>query len=862
MGELSPMMSHYLKTKEQYGDCILFYRLGDFYEMFFDDALAASRELELTLTGKNCGLDERAPMCGVPFHSAQIYIARLVKKGFKVAICEQVEDPKTAKGIVKREVVRVVTPGTVMDEQSLDEKQNNYLAVINKRENRVSLCFCDVSTGEVYVTTVFDDNSVLDELARYSPSEILVNDEAYKSFKKVIDNRFHLNVSKLDEDCFYSFLTEERIKLQFEKPLSELGLEANSAESAAVYALLKYLDETQKSGISYVRDLEVYAVDEYMNIDMSTRRNLEITETMRDKRKKGSLLGVLDKTRTSMGARQLLSWLEKPLLNPVEINQRLYSVSELVDNFILREDIKAALTGIYDIARIVGRTVSNTLTPKDMLSLKESLGKLPEIEELLTKTKSPILSDLSNRIDTMSGLYELLSSAIHEEASSVIKSGYLIKVGYNKELDELRDAKENSVSWIARIEAEEKEKTGIKNLKVRYNKVFGYYIEVTKSNLAEVPEDRYIRRQTLTNAERFITPELKELEEKVMSAEENFEALELKLYDEIKEKVSNESERLRVVSEIIATLDVIFSLSEVAADNDYTMPEITTGDEFIVKDGRHPVVEKMLHNEMFVPNDTELDCDASRLLIITGPNMAGKSTYMRQVALISLMAQVGSFVPASYARLGVVDKIFTRVGASDDISAGQSTFMLEMIEVANILKHATKNSLVILDEIGRGTSTYDGMSIAQAVAECIVNKKKIGAKTLFATHYHELSQLEEKLDGVKNYRIAVKKHGDDITFLRKIVRGGADDSFGIEVAKLAGVSDDVIKRAKEILASLEDGKDDVKLPKAIKEPTAQISFEDSTATEILEELKLLDVTTLTPIEALNKLYQLANRAKN
>ena len=863
MSEISPMMSHYLKTKEEYKDCILFYRLGDFYEMFFDDAITTSRELELTLTGKSCGMEERAPMCGVPFHSANVYIAKLVERGYKVAICEQVEDPKSAKGIVKREVTRVITPGTVLDETMLDEKKNNYLSVINVSDDCACLAFCDVSTGMIYLTDVSDISSVMNELARYSPSEILINSDGAKELSKIIDNRLHIKPQELDEDYFYSFLTEERIKNQFRKTLEELGLKPDSPKTATVYAMLKYLDENQKDGYLYINKLNIYSVNEYMDIDIATRRNLEITETMREKKKKGSLLGVLDYTKTSMGARKLVSWLEKPLVNPININKRLYSVKELADNPMMRDDFASSLSGIYDISRIVSRIATNTLTPKDLVSLKQSLLKLPQIEYLLSQTKSPMLSEMYQRMDILSELANLLEESIDDEASAVLRGGKIIKEGYNQELETYRDAMNNGKSWIARVEADEREKTGIKTLKTGYNKVFGYYIEVTKSNLADVPES-YIRKQTLTNAERYITPELKEIEETILSASEKFEALELKLYEEIRVSVMKESERLRNVSEIISELDVLYSFAVAAYKNNYTMPEVTTTDEILITDGRHPVVETMLNDSLFVPNDTNLDSNGARLLIITGPNMAGKSTYMRQVALISLMAQVGSFVPASYAKLGTVDKIFTRVGASDDISAGQSTFMLEMVEVANILKNATDKSLVILDEIGRGTSTYDGLSIAWAVAEYINNKRKIGAKTLFATHYHELSELEEKLDGVMNYRIAVKKRGDDITFLRKIVRGGADDSFGIEVAKLAGLPDEVIKRAKEILSKIENGDvANVNKPKKQNEQEfVQMSFEDSIAEEILSELKTLDVTTLTPIEAMTKLYEMANKAKN
>ncbi len=863
MSEISPMMKHYLKTKEEYGDCILFYRLGDFYEMFFDDAIAVSRELELTLTGKACGMEERAPMCGIPFHSASGYIARLVEKGFKVAVCEQTEDPKLAKGIVKREVVRIITPGTVLDETMLNDKKNNFLCVINMTGEKTAMAFADISTGEMYLTTVTTESAVLNELARYAPSELIVNQLAMGKLSKTIENRFFIKPQQKEGDYFDSFFTEERIKAQFLKEVDELGLESGSAESAAVYALLKYLDDTQKNNLAYINKLQIYSAREYMDIDMATRRNLEITETMREKKKKGSLLGVLDYTKTAMGARLLCSWLEKPLINPIRINKRLYSVKEIFENPIFKDDLGECLDGIYDISRIIGRVSTNTLTPKDLLSLKQSLEKLPTLEKLLMNTTSPILSQLYSQMDTMEGLCKILDEAINEEASSVIKEGKLIKPGYNRELDELRDAKENSTALMAKIEADEKEKTGIKNLKTGYNKVFGYFIEVTKSNISEVP-DRYIRKQTLTNAERYITPELKELEEKILTAEENFSKLEMSIYEDIKKTVLKESERLKNVGGLIATADVLYSFAQAAYKNNYVMPEVTATDEITIRDGRHPVVEKTASDTMFVPNDTLLNCEDSRVLIITGPNMAGKSTYMRQVALISLMAQVGSFVPASFARLGTVDKIFTRVGASDDIASGQSTFMLEMVEVANILNNATGKSLVILDEIGRGTSTYDGLSIAWAVAEYINDKKKIGAKTLFATHYHELSQLEEKLEGIVNYRIAVKKRGDDITFLRKIVRGGADDSFGIEVAKLAGVPEKVIKRAKEILKKIES--EDIRgvsMPKKEhrEDFENQIDFADNNAAELCEELKKIDVTTLTPIEAMNTLFQLVKKAQ-
>ena len=844
--KMSPMMQMYLRTKEEYPDCILFYRLGDFYEMFFDDAITASRELELTLTGKQCGLEERAPMCGVPFHSASVYIQRLVAKGYKVAVCEQLEDPKEAKGLVDRGVVRVVTAGTLTDENMLDEKKNNYLCIIYKN-NGFGLAFSDISTGEVFVTAVPEKAEAINEIVRYLPSEIVLNDKAKESG---VAGNFDVSITEYGTDFFSA--DSEKIKTQF-KNVPELTDE----QRCAVSAMIKYLEHTQKSRVSYVDTLTVYGTKEYMDIDSSTRRNLEITETMREKARRGSLLGVLDRTKTSMGARKLKQWLEKPLINPIEINKRLYSVEELSKNIMLCDELRELLSGIYDMSRIMSRISLNSASPRDMVALKASLLKLPELNYLLAKTTSPMLSEMNKNFDLMSDIAELLDAAISDDAPISLKDGYVIKGGYNQELDELRLLTKNGKEWILSAEAEERERTGIKTLKIGYNKIFGYYIEVTKLNSDMVP-DYYIRKQTLVNAERYITPQLKEMENKVLSASEQFIALENQLFEAVRQRVVAEIERLKKVCEIIATVDAIASLSQVAFKNGYTMPEVTAGGELIIKDGRHPVVEKMLKNSIFVPNDTTLDTADNRELIITGPNMAGKSTYMRQVALITLMAQVGSFVPAKYAKIGVVDKIFTRVGASDDIAQGQSTFMLEMVEVANILKNASRNSLVILDEIGRGTSTFDGLSIAWSVSEHMA--QKIGAKTLFATHYHELTQLEDTIEGVKNYSVAVKKHGDDITFLRKIVRGGTDDSFGIEVSALAGVPKPVVTRAKEILKQIESG--NVEKPeKIVKNETSQFDIFDNARNEIFEELKDMDVTTYTPIEALNKLYQLANKAK-
>ena len=843
--KMSPMMLRYLQTKEEYPDSILFYRLGDFYEMFFDDAITASRELELTLTGKNCGLEERAPMCGVPFHSAGVYVQRLVAKGYKVAICEQLSDPNESKGLVERGVVRVVTAGTLTDENMLDEKKNNYLCIIYKADG-FGIAFCDISTGEVFVTLAGGKEEAINEIVRYLPSEIVMNKSAKESG---VAQGFDVSISEYDENYFA--IDDAKISAQF-KAVPSLSAE----QKGAISGMIKYLEHTQKSRVSYVDTLTVYGAKEYMDIDSATRRNLEITETMRDKARRGSLLGILDRTKTSMGARKLKQWLEKPLINPIEINKRLYSVDELSKNIMLCDELRELLSGIYDISRIMSRISLNSASPRDMVALKASLLKLPELNYQLSKTASPLLSDLNKNFDIMSDIAELLDSSISDDAPISLKDGYVIKGGYSSELDELRLLTKNGKEWILSAEADERERTGIKTLKIGYNKVFGYYIEVTKLNSEMVP-DYYIRKQTLVNAERYITPQLKEMENKVLSASEQFIALESRLFEEIRAKVVAEMDRLKAVCEVIATVDCICSLSQVAFKNGYVMPEITGGGELIIKDGRHPVVEKMLKNSIFVPNDTELDKGENRELIITGPNMAGKSTYMRQVALITLMAQVGSFVPAKYAKIGVVDKIFTRVGASDDIAQGQSTFMLEMVEVANILKNATADSLVILDEIGRGTSTYDGLSIAWAVSEHMANK--IGAKTLFATHYHELTQLEDSIPGIKNYSVAVKKHGDDITFLRKIVRGGTDDSFGIEVSALAGVPKPVVARAKEILKQIEQG--GVEMPEKVQKTDAQIDIFDGVASEIFEELKRMDVTTYTPIEALNKLYELANRAK-
>ncbi len=859
--QVSPMMRHYISTKEEYPDSILFYRLGDFYEMFFDDALTVSRELELTLTGKDCGLEERAPMCGVPYHAAALYISRLISKGYKVAICEQTEDPKTAKGMVKRDVIRVVTPGTLVDEEFLDDKTNNYLAVIYMAGNTAGISVSDVSTGEIYTTEVIGKDEVLNELARYSPKEIIVNAEAAKNISADIEMRLHISADERGDEFFGGDTAKKTLEQFGKNSLDELQLSDKPYAVNAVSAMLNYLEYAQKASIAYINSLNVYTAAQYMELDAATRRNLEITETMRDKTKKGSLLWVLDRTNTAMGARLLKQWVEKPLINPIEINKRLYSVRELTDNMMLRDELCEVLSGTYDISRIISRLSLSSATPRDMVSLRETLIKLPSLEYTLKSTKSPLLSGMSKNFDLLEDVCDLLKRAIKDNPPVSLKDGDVIREGFNEEIDSLRKARDNGKEWLMEVEKKEREKTGIPKLKIGYNKVFGYYIEVTNSFKEQVPEE-YIRKQTLANCERYITQELKELENTILGAAEKIVNIEAYVFEQVRSAIAGEIERLKHTANIIAVSDVLCSLAETAFKNHFAMPEISDSGVIEIKDGRHPVVEKMSKNSMFVPNDTLLDCNDNRMMIITGPNMAGKSTYMRQVAVITLMAQIGSFVPAKSARIGVVDRIFTRVGASDDIASGQSTFMLEMNEVSSILKNATKNSLIILDEIGRGTSTFDGLSIAWSVAEYIRNKRKIGAKTLFATHYHELTELEEKLDGVKNYRVAVKKHGDEITFLRKIVRGGTDDSYGIEVAALAGLPSEVISRAKEILKKIENDEIDTafKTDKKADEQTDQIGFADTTALEITAYLKDIDVTTLTPIEAMNTLYTLVRKA--
>ena len=868
MAEYSPMMRHYLATKEEYKDCILFYRLGDFYEMFFDDAITTSRELELTLTGKDCGQEERAPMCGIPFHAAEVYISRLIGKGYKVAICEQVEDPKQAKGIVKREVIRVVTPGTVIESNMLDEKKNNYIMSIYKNGLYFGMAVCDISTGDFFATQIKETNNfavLLDEISRYTPAEIVVNEMLFNTSEEVnkIKERFECYLSRLENNVFETDYDTAFNNFSIYSDGKELNdIEEKNLAIIASNGLINYLNDTQKIKLEHINKINIYNTTRYMALDINTRRNLELTEKMRDKSKKGTLLWVLDKTSTSMGGRQLRRWINDPLIDITEINNRLDSVKELKENLILKGDLIDSLKRVYDIERLIGKISYGNANARDMISLKNSVGKLPEIKEILSKTESKMLKDLYEELDELKDIYELINSAIVEEPPITIKEGGIIKLGYNPEIDEYKEATINGKKWIVELEASEKEKTGIKNLKVGYNKVFGYFLEVTKSYLSQVP-DYYIRKQTLTNAERYITEDLKNLEEKTLGSQDKLIDLEYKVFQDIRAKIASQIKRIQTSASIVSTLDVLCSFATVAMDLNYCMPIVDNSGEINIKDGRHPVIEKMLPSGEFIENDTYLNKESDRLSIITGPNMAGKSTYMRQVALITLMAQIGSFVPASYAKIGVVDKIFTRVGASDDLSMGQSTFMVEMMEVANILKEATNNSLVILDEIGRGTSTYDGLSIAWAVAEYIADKEKCGAKTLFATHYHELTELENRLEGVKNYSIAVKEKGEDVIFLRKIIKGGTDESYGIHVAKLAGVPKDVLKSANEILKGLERKSILVNKAKEKEDKNkvaGQLDMYNYKLADIAHELDKININELTPIDALNILVKLKESA--
>lgn len=879
MAALTPMMQQYMAIKEQYKDCILFYRLGDFYEMFYDDALTASRELEITLTGKNCGQEERAPMCGVPYHAVDVYLNKLVAKGYKVAICEQAEDPKQAKGIVKREVIRIVTPGTNLSQQALDEGRNNYLMCLVYDNNQFGLAITDISTGDFYTTEVATLKELYDEIHRFSPSEIICNDSFYMSGASLDDfkDRLHVSVSTLDTWYMDEAVSVQKIKEHFKvASLDGLGLTDFPSGTLAVGALLLYLYETQKNTLDNLTKITPYRSGGYMIIDSATNRNLELIETLREKQKKGSLLWVLDKTKTAMGARLMRNWIEQPLIEKKKITARQDAVEELYNDMITREEIREYLNAVYDLERLVTRISYRTANPRDLIAFKTSLGMIPPVKQLLSQAKSAELKEIDERMDCLEDIYDLIEKSIQDEPPIMIREGGMIKEGYNEDVDKFRLSRTEGKTWLAELEAREKEKTGIKNLRVRYNKVFGYYLEVTNSYKELVPED-WTRKQTLANAERYITPELKELEDMILGAEDKLAALEYDLYCEVRDSIGEQVVRIQETAKAIAHLDVLASLACVAQSNDYVRPSINTKGVIDIQGGRHPVVEKMNNNQMFIDNDTYLDNKNHRISIITGPNMAGKSTYMRQSALIVLMAQIGSFVPAKSANIGIVDRIFTRVGASDDLASGQSTFMVEMTEVANILRNATSRSLLILDEIGRGTSTFDGLSIAWAVVEHISNPKLLGAKTLFATHYHELTELEGKLDSVNNYCIAVREQGDDIIFLRKIIRGGADKSYGIQVARLAGVPDSVIDRAKEISSWLEETdvtdkaknlqvRTSAKKKEVVREAVPvekQMSLFDIYPADhpVLKKLAGLDVSNMTPIQALNTLYELQKRLK-
>lgn len=861
MAELSPMMKQYFKIKEENKDSILFFRLGDFYEMFYDDAKLASKELELTLTGRDCGQEERAPMCGVPFHSCEGYIARLVAKGYKVAICEQTEDPATAKGLVKRDIIRVITPGTVLEQSMLDEGKNNYICCIFSKEKKLGICFCDISTGELYATEISGKgfyNVLTSQLSSYNPREILIGGDVVKikDLPSFIKNKLSAGVEMLEDEKFDYNSCLVTVKEQFNEEAENVADKASLI--SAIGALINYLKATQKSGLERISHIELFNENQYMRLDFNTQRNLELTQTMLTKEKRGSLLWVIDKTKTAMGKRLIRSWLEHPLMNITSINNRQSAVEELVNDNVLRLEITEEITGIFDIERLMTKIVYGSANARDLRSLCSAIQTLPKISELISDCNAAYLKYIYKNTDKLEDIHSLIDNSIVDDPPFTVREGGMIRKGYNAELDSVTNDMNNSKGILAQIEAEQREKTGIPKLKVGYNRVFGYYIEVTNSYKSQVPET-YIRKQTLTNCERYITQDLKDVESRILGAKDRAVAMEYSIFEAIRTKIADNLERIQNTSKAIATLDVITSLANVASDNRYVRPFVNQSTAINIKDSRHPVVEALLKDTPFVPNDVYLDSKSDRVAIITGPNMAGKSTYMRQIALIVLLAQMGSFVPASSAEIGIVDSIFTRVGASDDLASGQSTFMVEMNEVANIVKTATPKSLLILDEIGRGTSTFDGMSIARAVLEFCADKKKLGAKTLFATHYHELTVMENLLDGVKNYSIAVKKRGDDITFLRRIVPGGADDSYGIEVAKLAGVPQSIISRAKEILAELESGKSEIQTdPKHNNDDGAQLNLMFSAQTPLIDKLNSVDVNTLTPIEAMNLLYELKN----
>ncbi|ATD48710.1 DNA mismatch repair protein MutS [Clostridium perfringens] len=906
--KLTPMMRQYFEIKENYKDCILFFRLGDFYEMFFEDAETAARELELVLTGRDCGLEKRAPMCGIPFHASNSYIGRLVAKGYKVAICEQVEDPKFAKGIVKRDVIKVITPGTYTDSSFVEETKNNYIMTIysDLERNRCSLAITDISTGDFLSTEgELEKGVILDEISKFNPKEIILLDSLDQELIKDITLTTPALISRKPIEYFEEKF-EEVLNAQFGEKSNSLSLMVKKSSNA----LVKYILDTQKISLTNINDIEVYSLVDFMTIDLSSRRNLELTENLREKSKKGSLLWVLDKTETSMGSRMLRRWIEEPLVNKEKITLRLNAVEELFNDLSLNDSLKEALHDIYDIERILGKISNKNANAKDLIALKTSIGKIPNVKGIIENCTSSLLKNYHHNLDDLRDIYELLEKSIKEDPSLTLKDGDLIKDGFNSEIDELRLAKTNGKDWISSLENREREFTGIKSLKVGFNKVFGYYIEISKANYSSIPEGRYIRKQTLANAERFITPELKEIEEKLLGASEKLCSLEYDIFLDIRNEVENHIDRLKTTAKIIAELDCISNLAFVALENDFIKPEINEDGETKIENGRHPVVEKVIPKGEFIPNDTIINKDDNQLLIITGPNMAGKSTYMRQVAIITLMCQIGSFVPASKANISVVDKIFTRIGASDDLAGGKSTFMVEMWEVSNILKNATENSLVLLDEVGRGTSTYDGLSIAWSVIEYICKNKNLRCKTLFATHYHELTKLEGEIHGVRNYSVAVKEVDNNIIFLRKIIEGGADQSYGIEVAKLAGIPDEVINRAKEILEKLEmeSSKDNLDLALKevntskeemkeasittsyevkenlveedkieIKEEVISKSSEAKTHKEddqiqldfsaigkdnLIKELSEVDILSLNPMEAMNRLYALVKEAKN
>jgi len=884
VAQLTPMMQQYIETKEKYKDCILFYRLGDFYEMFYEDALTASKELEITLTGKSCGQEEKAPMCGVPYHAVESYLNKLVRKGYRVAICEQVEDAKQTKGIVKREVIRIVTPGTNLNASALEESRNNYLMSIVYLDDIYGISIADISTGDYYVTQVSSLRALLDEITKYSPAEIICNHAFYVSGVDIEDMRERLSivVTALDSWYFDDMSCQNVLKEHFKiSQLEGLGITDYECGVIAAGSLLQYLYETQKNTLEHMTKLIPYSTGRFMVLDTSTRRNLELVETLREKQKRGSLLWVLDRTKTAMGARTLRSYIEQPLIAKEEIVRRQDAVQELLKDMITREELREYLQPIYDMERLIGRISYKTANPRDLTAFQSSISMLPHIKLLLQNMNSSLLREIDTDMDALTDLSDLIERSIIDEPPISTRDGGMIREGFHAEIDKLRQAKTEGKNWLAKLETEERERTGIKGLKIKYNRIFGYYLEVTNSYKNMVPDD-YVRKQTMSNAERFSTPRLKELEEMILGAEDRLISLEYEVFCEIREKIAAEVVRIQLTAKAVAKLDVFASLACVAEQNQYIRPKLNEKGLIDIKGGRHPVVERMIPNDMFVANDVYLDNHNNRISIITGPNMAGKSTYMRQAALIVLMAQIGSFVPADSANIGICDRIFTRVGASDDLASGQSTFMVEMTEVANILRNATVNSLLILDEIGRGTSTFDGLSIAWAVVEHISNPKLLGAKTLFATHYHELTELEGTLGGVNNYCIAVKEQGDNIVFLRKIVKGGADKSYGIQVAKLAGVPDSVIARAKELVEELSDAditarakeiaacgvsarqtKTSKKPAKLDEVDMAQMSLFDTVKDDaILTELKELDISNVTPLEALNILYGLQNKIKN